>query len=200
MNELKPIVTRHAGYLFRSRLEARWSLFLSRLNVEYDYEPEGFDLTTVRVPAPTVELPGKDAWYLPDFWLPAQKTWLEVKPVTPTAVEYERCARLAVASRQTVVIVVGQPWVTAERTFGYDGGDSGYLFMPDGRRRRYFLLTACPFCTRIDWCEAGDAAQLSCDCPNLPQSVGDFARIQRAYLAARSARFEHGQTPIAGGV
>lgn len=199
MNELKPIETMFAGYRMRSRLEARWAVFLSRLSIEFDYELEGFDLTAVRVHGSTVELHGKDAWYLPDFWLPAQKTWLEIKPTTPTAVEYERCARLAVASRKTVVIVVGQPWVTAERAFGYDGGDSGYLFMPDGRRRRYFLLTACPFCALIDWCEAGDAAQLPCSCPNLPCSVGDFARIQRAYIAARQARFEFGQTPTAEG-
>lgn len=54
MNEIKPIETIYNGYRFRSRLEARWAVFFDCLGVKYEYEPEGF------------ELPGVGG-YLPDF-------------------------------------------------------------------------------------------------------------------------------------
>lgn len=50
----KPIPTKYKGYIFRSRLEAKWAVFLDALGVKYEYEPEGFVLPS-----------GK--WYLPDF-------------------------------------------------------------------------------------------------------------------------------------
>lgn len=63
---IKPIETIYNGYRFRSRLEARWAVFFDALGVEYDYEPEGFDL-------------GDLGFYLPDFYLPENKWFVEVK-------------------------------------------------------------------------------------------------------------------------
>ena len=54
MPGIKPIETIYNGYKFRSRLEARWAVFFDALGVEYEYEPEGFDLPSGRR-------------YLPDF-------------------------------------------------------------------------------------------------------------------------------------
>lgn len=51
---IKAIQTEYNGYIFRSRLEARWAVFFDALGVEYEYEPEGFELPS-----------GKR--YLPDF-------------------------------------------------------------------------------------------------------------------------------------
>ena len=55
-NSLKPIPTEYKGHLFRSRLEARWAVFFDACGVEWEYEPEGFDL-------------GDGVRYLPDFLL-----------------------------------------------------------------------------------------------------------------------------------
>lgn len=63
---IKPIETVYNSYRFRSRLEARWAVFFDALEVEYEYEKEGFDL-------------GEYGWYLPDFWLPRNNTYLEIK-------------------------------------------------------------------------------------------------------------------------
>lgn len=41
MSDLKPINTRYKGYLFRSRLEARWAVFLDSLGITWEYEKEG---------------------------------------------------------------------------------------------------------------------------------------------------------------
>lgn len=51
---IKPIETRYDGYRFRSRLEARWAVFFNSLGIDYQYEPEGFELPNGRR-------------YLPDF-------------------------------------------------------------------------------------------------------------------------------------
>ena len=56
MNGLKAIQTEYKGYLFRSRLEARWAVFFDAFGVKWEYEPEGYDL-------------GDGIMYLPDFLL-----------------------------------------------------------------------------------------------------------------------------------
>ena len=66
MTELKAIETVFSGYKFRSRLEARWAVFFDALDMPYEYEKEGFELPS--------------GWYLPDFWLPEQNLWVEIKP------------------------------------------------------------------------------------------------------------------------
>lgn len=57
MGRIRPIETEYNGYLFRSRLEARWAVFFDAMGIRYEYEPDGFDL-------------GDSVWYLPDFYLP----------------------------------------------------------------------------------------------------------------------------------
>lgn len=69
------IQTRYAGCHFRSRLEARWAVLFDNLGIEWEYEPQGYLVG-----------PGRRA-YLPDFYFPATKTWVEVKP-TLDAIDY----------------------------------------------------------------------------------------------------------------
>lgn len=45
MSELKEIQTEYKGYLFRSRLEARLAVFFDACGVDWEYEPEGYDLS-----------------------------------------------------------------------------------------------------------------------------------------------------------
>ena len=68
---IRPIETYYRGHRFRSRLEARWAIFLNRLKITYHYEFEGF------------HLPSGD--YLPDFYCPnivsALGAFIEIKPL-----------------------------------------------------------------------------------------------------------------------
>src|SRR5688572_20408908 len=64
--DIKPIETRYAGCRFRSRLEARWAVVFDHLEIEWQYEVQGY------------EIPGGGR-YLPDFWLPTVGLWVEVK-------------------------------------------------------------------------------------------------------------------------
>ena len=41
---IKAIETSYKGYKFRSRLEARYALFFDTLGIKWEYEPEGFEL------------------------------------------------------------------------------------------------------------------------------------------------------------
>lgn len=53
---MKAIETEYKGIKFRSKLEAQWAVFFDECNVDWEYEPQGFDL-------------GDGVWYLPDFVL-----------------------------------------------------------------------------------------------------------------------------------
>ena len=61
------IPTRYRGILFRSKLEADWARTFDALGLTWEYEREG-------------EYFG-DQFYLPDFWLPRARQYVEVKAV-----------------------------------------------------------------------------------------------------------------------
>ena len=77
MNSIKPIETHYNGYRFRSRLEARWAVFLDSIGFDYDYEPEGFNL-------------GNGLFYLPDFYISTNNSWVEIKGQDITETEFEK--------------------------------------------------------------------------------------------------------------
>jgi len=77
---IKAIETKHKGYRFRSRLEARWAVFFDALELEWEYEKEGYETTN-----------GK---YLPDFYFPTLDCFAEVKPKEFTVTEYKKCLEL----------------------------------------------------------------------------------------------------------
>ena len=56
----------YSATLFRSRAEARWAIFFDLMGWDWDYEPCHYSL-------------GEHLNYLPDFYLPATHTWVEVK-------------------------------------------------------------------------------------------------------------------------
>jgi len=97
ITELKPIETRYKGFLFRSRLEARWALFLDALNINWFYEHEGYDLDGL--------------WYLPDFYLPTfhNGAFIEVKPFAFLKAELEKAERLCLISGKIVILAIDVP-------------------------------------------------------------------------------------------
>lgn len=79
---MKAIQTQYRGYFFRSRLEARWAVFFDKLGIEWQYEPEGFEL-------------GSAGRYLPDFYVPDLGAWVEVKAQKLNAYEREKAFALS---------------------------------------------------------------------------------------------------------
>jgi hypothetical protein len=73
---------------------------MDTLGIEYRYESEGFDLDGV--------------WYLPDFYLPQQECWLEIKPDIPSPIEREKAIDLCIGKQEPVVILAGDAWHTVK--------------------------------------------------------------------------------------
>jgi len=63
---MQSISTFYRGTRFRSRLEASWVAHFDKIALPWLYEPEGFTLDD-----------GTN--YLPDFYLPTARAWVEVK-------------------------------------------------------------------------------------------------------------------------
>lgn len=64
--KLRAISTVYNGTKFRSRLEASFAQHFDQRGMPWVYEPEAFALSD-----------GTN--YLPDFWLPTARTWVEIK-------------------------------------------------------------------------------------------------------------------------
>jgi hypothetical protein len=80
---------------YRSRVEARWAIFLHELGVRAQYEPEGFDFDGTR--------------YLPDFYIIEWDIYIEVKWQKPSGSERFKCQMLATHTGKRVLLVIGDP-------------------------------------------------------------------------------------------
>jgi hypothetical protein len=75
MKTIKAIETVYNNIKYRSRNEARWSVFLDCLGIDFEYEPEGYEIKN-----------GDQAIkYLPDFFISKQSMfgcdlYIEIKP------------------------------------------------------------------------------------------------------------------------
>lgn len=194
---IKAIETEYNGYRFRSRTEARWACFFDALGVRWEYEPEGFDLTeayqdyTIRnqdYRMLTQLKKGERLLYLPDFYLPQQKRYVEIKPYGGRQwwgdgypLLYEKICDLLGGW-----LVHGIPGTRDEETYEIcTSGDTDYWFgyCPKcGAFTAGFCAWAERICENHAQCGYHRKADLSCTPPML-------AAIQ----SARSARFEHGE-------
>jgi hypothetical protein len=190
VEQIKAIETAYRGYRFRSRLEARWAVFFDALGVAWEYEKEGYDL-------------GDAGWYLPDFWLPDQKCWIEIKPDCPSAAEQRKCHLLVRATRQPVYLFYGNvPYpYPGSRECGEDS-ESGFAYTPEVWKAEelvgfdaYHWWCECLECHKVGIRFEGRSERLcSCQTGGHRLHTFDSPRLIAAYRAARSARFEHGES------
>ena len=186
MSEIKAIETRYKGYRFRSRLEARWAVFFDTLGIRWEYEPEGYVL--------------EHGPYLPDF--DTEIGFVEIKGSGGRTEEDETLLiDLHRESGKRCLLIEGNPW---PNEYHMDEAEE----FGDGK----FGLVCCEFlsCRRCDGlCIRGSfdesTKHVSCffiadvhghscrDHDKCPCEVR--GRLRDAFVAARSARFEHGETP-----
>lgn len=182
---IKAIETAYNGYKFRSRLEARWARFYDELGIRYSYEHEGYDL-------------GPHGWYLPDFWLPDQQVWIEIKGPKPTWDEGVKANALAVGTRHPVYIF----WGNIQTPSWDSKNDGAYLYLaPDFVKKdslesvngkhfdHYQWWCECPKCGKLDIAFQGRAHRI-CRCFHGDKGYNhDSERLKNAYNIARSERF-----------
>ena len=197
--ELKAIQTEYNGYLFRSRLEARWAVFFDACGVAYEYEPEGFDL-------------GGGLYYLPDFLLHGVQgrdggdLYVEVKGQM-TNLDARKLNRFISLGRKethlcgkssTAILIVGSipPGNSMSEITNYIS-DTAYA---DRRGYpNYFNFESIDgdyFAAHPGISYAGGFELFGDDSSYLCEM--DPVRTEAAFRKARQARFEYGETPDSG--
>lgn len=163
---MKAIQTSYKGYLFRSRLEARWAVFFDALGLNWQYEAEGFDL-------------GEAGWYLPDFRIVMPDSvandqrypttlWVEIKPENILYDDkYNAFANMLHNNqRDHCVMFSGDPYYM--------------LTLPDSDNWAPITIK-----------QYVDFVFLHA----LNKAFDDYTYIKKITEQARSARFEHGEKP-----
>lgn len=200
---LKPIETVYNGYRFRSRLEARWAVFFDQIGMEYQYEPEGFHLSD-------------GTFYLPDFYLPWFKCWVEIKPNGMDKETYETAEKKCIKlfedlENQITMLCIGDPMDANMRIFCNDSDDGGAGIMYDGWKAKFLkgvhyidsLGEGCDSNNTISMCVdvcRDDRVLCTCNWDNIKANI-HYAHEVISYRddfrcemqMARQARFEHGE-------
>lgn len=187
---IRAITTHYNGFRFRSRLEARWALFMDKMGVKYEYEPEGFKLDGL--------------FYLPDFYLPLQDCFFEIKSPFVQPVDEKKMQRLVAATKKNLYLMACSP-VCPSLAHWYEGEGATlvcwneYVDM-DGKRVAHvgedyhYLWCECPHCGRCELQFDGRADRIHCSCPRSDHGDKgynyDSPRLVKAYHAALSATFD----------
>lgn len=138
-----PIETQYAGVTFRSRLEARWAVFFDRLGVAWRYEPEGYHLDDI----------GEK--YVPDFYLPRELLYIEIKPTRAIALGVlPKLTRFCALMNQHLdnSETCDQPRVDVWAIGGSPQWDDHSVFHLDRHGHNTsdrYRATQCPLCRRL---------------------------------------------------
>ena len=167
--------TRYGESVFRSKLEAKWAVFMDLLNVAYEYEPRLEKVETVC----------NEFYYKPDFYIPNLKYYIEFKPREPTKSELIKAAGWANSIEDIVIIFRFGPYAGHLMQTSHD--------KPILSRNRIFW-SQCPRCLQI---ELKDGGELSCGCYSQDEILGsceniDFVRtpnLLKAYKIASKHDF-----------
>lgn len=171
-----PIETEYKGYRFRSRLEARWAVFFDKIGLEWEYEPEGFNLSN-----------GEK--YLPDFYFPKMDWYCEVKPDRPGAEKeiQNKTKQLVEDLHVAVLLLSSLPEVKKNTIWTFPVLYYDFFSQNHVATETIALLGA----------EQGALLYKKFDdCANV--SSAEFTKylekLNEAYKAARQARFEFGES------
>lgn len=198
--QIAAIQTAYKGYNFRSRLEARWAVFFDALGINWEYEPEGFELPFVGM-------------YLPDFRVVSPQglvSWYEVKPKGVSHDAKFDAFKRALPVGVSATLLEGDPATFLDLDSLCDGPvvcpRCGHIGTPDGKVGIWGpaeVFVGCSPCDADTPSGGGNAAEPGLLFPTIPhkgfliltgaQHSQWRDAVQAAAYLARSARFEHGQ-------
>jgi len=185
---IKAIETHYKGYRFRSRLEARWAVFFDALGIEWQYEPEGYNID--------------GAYYLPDFYLTDYKLLVEIKPEPQPIEIIHKLEKLAY--EHAIILFIGLPNQNSAHIFctetddggggSFDDEDVWWMSATDSRLPHLVSV--------YDTREREFYANSDYEVLPLFHNMNDFGKhgwdiegVDRAIVKSKQARFEHGETP-----
>ena len=174
MQPIRAIPTTYAGTTYRSRLEAVWATIFDQLGWYFEYEPEPIDL-------------GHGIRYLPDFRLPAQEAWVEVKGPLNSRLSKTN----TLVKRAGEFVIIGRP---------VGPGGLANWHCVDTNNVAIFTCTKChqtsfhaPITPRH---RQKGVADWRCRCCNNTDALDPFTRIDSASTIAAIRDQPHGHTLI----
>lgn len=183
MEQIAAKPTTYNGYLFRSKLEAKWAVFFDRLGKPYEYEPEAFRCND-------------GSQYTPDFYLPelmirifgSEKAgaYLEVKPLGfLSGLPYEQQPYLRRISSalpsNKLCLMVGEPYEVLFTPFNPEN----IRLCPSSDN--FFALSYCDECETLSIVSRHDNHRA---CPNC-ECYMEMNTIKQAAIYARQYRFDY---------
>jgi hypothetical protein len=211
---IKAIPTRYAGCHFRSRLEARWAVFFDAMGIAWEYEPEAFVgcwgapyLPDFYLPSLYVE--GRHERVGPNEVEMTPGVYVEVKPTLKAlradSKKLAQCIDYHATPLSYAGLLILGP-IPDPRDglplhsflwwhLGIDHGRHGFHSIVEDEWELSREDGAMP---ADDFSEASDGLPLKCSpiatvATHRPWKNG-LRDIERSLAAARSARFEHGQS------
>lgn len=197
------IETLYKGYRFRSRLEARWAVFFDHLNFKWRYESQGYYVA--------------NDLYLPDFWVDGLG-WVEVKGELDRAGLLKLALAagpdglpLDIAEGATTPDQIGRsipgwtwldlacPIIPRLLLLGDIPDPDRALHIQIGLSNGRHVVWHFAFFAPTQVVGLGDWYAVGADPhPSMPHGGKGLSpridRVSDAYRAARSARFEHGES------
>jgi hypothetical protein len=180
VGEIKAIETAYKGYRFRSRLEARWAVFFDALDIKWHYEEEGYELPSGR--------------YLPDFRLEKMASagtrdiWAEVKGKPTSADVIKTFNAAAELACEPGAADGGMPLPRLLLLSDIPEPGEAWTHLQVCRSREWLVIQWVHFA----WCAYNESrgwGDITLD-PHLRHTPA----VSAAYKAARSARFEFGES------
>lgn len=218
---IQAIETRYAGHHFRSRLEARWAVFFNALGIKWEYEPQGYTVGPNKTPylpdfylpelKTAVEVKGDedrlDLGLLADFLEGSRDAHTvlvlgsipkEGRLTVPTHLLLYRALDI-----RPDPITVGRinEFGPAIDKLGDEDRDIVNRFARDRGRPTIAMTQAAffygkgPFIGPLGFMPSLPTLDLIEPLSPPAMPALPYPKTERAYEAARSARFEHGETP-----
>lgn len=175
--DLTPIKTVYNGYLFKSKLEAKWAAFFDSMGIAFEYEPDAFAVN--------------GGWYTPDFYVPelyigntdVRGAYVEIKPIS-WEFDMDYYKKMSAALRnKNLVLFAGEPYDFAIPYWESQG--HAYRVCPEWAKHQ--ALAYCEDCNDLglQYLEESRKCCPYCD------SMRNGQTVFSAAVAARQKKFFH---------
>lgn len=198
------IPTWYRETLFGSRTEAKWAVFFDHLGIPWQFEPRMVELAPLPDPTTSAGAVHRE-YYRPDFWLPDQSLWFEVKGPEPHDDVWTKLFRFAwlLSPRDRIAVAVGDnpnpkyvtkegPHATWPNPFDDTTEKSLYVRVAQtGKGGHGGAWTRCRTCGAYDLTPGADEWRINCPCPGPgPDRLhnGNDPEILEAYASAQFAK------------